>query len=513
MRSSVVHQLMWHQLFPAPAREGPTLQSQLRTHLVNAVLDGRLSAGMRLPSSRELADMLGISRNTVVLAYERLAEDGYLENRPRSGYYVSPRYTGPAVEPLPPDGADVPASSSAGTSKVQWQARMHAVGDVARWLDKPRDWQRYRYPFLYGQFDPTLFPIADWRECSRHALDVGAIRGWAPDAIDHDDHSLVDQLIRRVLPRRGIAAKRDEILLTVGAQHGLYLLAELLIRPGTPVAVEDPGYMDARNILLRRGATLAGLPVDAQGVVPDEAVLRHCRYLYCTPSHQCPTGVTLTTERRLALLAWTRRHDGVLIEDDYDAETQYAGQPLPAIKAIDRDERVIYVGSLSKTLSPGLRIGYVVAPAPVIAQLRVLRRLMIRHPPANNQLAAALFIEHGHYDRLMHRMRDTLAQRATVLCDAVRRHLPQMAFAPPPGGSALWGALPDHVDTRQLRQAAMAHGILIESGEPFFLAAAPPHHHVRLGFSSIPIERIEPGIRELARLLPARQRPRIVHAA
>ncbi|WP_029043448.1 PLP-dependent aminotransferase family protein [Cupriavidus sp. WS] len=508
MRSAVVHQLMWHQLFPAPEREGPTLQSQLRTHLVNAVLDGRVTPGTRLPSSRELADMLGISRNTVVLVYERLAEDGYLENRPRSGYYVTHRYASPAMEALPRDGDGAPAAAPGGTSAVQWQARMHGVAADAKWLEKPHDWQRYRYPFLYGQFDPTLFPIADWRECSRHALDVGAIRGWAPDAIDNDDNSLVDQLIRRVLPRRGIAAKRDEILMTVGAQQALFLLAELLIRPGTRVAVEDPGYMDARNIFLRRGAVLAGLPVDADGVVPDEAALRDCRYLYCTPSHQCPTGVTLTTERRLALLDWTRRCDGVLIEDDYDAETQYAGQPLPAIKAIDRDERVIYVGSLSKTLSPGLRIGYVVAPAAVIVQLRRLRRLMIRHPPANNQLAAALFIEHGHYDRLMHRMREALATRAATLCDAVRQHLGDMRFAAPPGGSALWGMLPGHVDTGQLRRTAMAHGILIESGEPFYLADAPPCNSLRLGFSSIPLERIEPGIRELARLVSPQGRVR-----
>ncbi|WP_342052417.1 MULTISPECIES: MocR-like pyridoxine biosynthesis transcription factor PdxR [unclassified Cupriavidus] len=502
MRPTTVHQLMWHQLLPPPEREGSTLQSQLRTHIVKAVLDGRLVGGTRLPSSRELAEMLEISRNTVVLVYERLTEDGFIENRPRCGYFVSPRNV--AQTPAAQVGVIEDAHADLvqpGTTQVQWSQRLSGRVADSRWLDKPRDWQRYRYPFIYGQFDPTLFPVAHWRECSRHALDVGAIRGWAPDAIDHDDHSLVDQLIRRVLPRRGIAARREEILLTVGAQQGLYLLAELLISPGTRVGVEDPGYMDARNILRRRGATLVGLDVDARGLVPDEARLRDCRYLYCTPSHQCPTGVTLNNERRLALLEWARRADGVLIEDDYDAETQYQGQPLPAIKALDRDERVIYVGSLSKTLSPGLRIGYIVAPAEVITELRLLRRMMIRHPPANNQLAAALFIEHGHYDRLMFRMRDALAMRANALTEALKRYIPSLAFTAPSGGSALWGHFTDGVRTAELLDIARAHGILVEPGEPFFLDSRDGGHHIRFGFSSIPVERIDAGIRELARLV------------
>ncbi|GAA4015617.1 PLP-dependent aminotransferase family protein [Actimicrobium antarcticum] len=498
-RYSADHQLLWHQLFPAPERDGPTLQSQLRTRLVSALLDGRLATGMRLPSSRDLAAMLGISRNTVVLAYEKLAEDGYVENRPRSGYFVSSRYLLSAK----PTRHSAKKATDQDTS-VQWHSRFNATHAGAKWLNKPHDWQRYRYPFLYGQFDPGLFPIADWRESSRQALDVTAIRGWAPDAIDSDDDALLDQLIRRVLPRRGIAASRDEVLLTVGAQQALYLLAELFIEPGTRIAVEDPGYMDARNIFARRGAVLAGLAVDADGVVPDAAVLQGVQYLYCTPSHQCPTGVTLTTERRLALLDWARREDGILIEDDYDAETQYTGQPLPALKAIDQDGRVIYIGSLSKSLSPGLRLGYVVAPAPVIAQLRVLRRLMIRHPPTNNQLTLALFIEHGHYDHLLHNLRSALADRAQVLSAACREHLPAMQVITPHGGSALWARLPDGINTAVLRQAAMAHGLLIESGETFFLDETPPLCYLRLGYSSIAADRIKPGIRVLAELLRSR---------
>jgi len=505
MRNNDVYQVMWHQIFPNPDRQASTLQSQLRVGFVDAMRDGRLLAGMRLPSSRELADMLSVSRNTVVLVYEKLVEDGYLENRPRNGYYVSDQYlshartttaTAPAIETKP-----------ASSNPVDWHRRMIGLPAGMRWLDKPGDWQRYRYPFLYGQFDPSLFPIADWRECSRRALDVSAIHRWAPDAIDHDNESLLAQLIWHVLPRRGIAAKREEVLLTVGAQQALYLISELLVAPGSTVAVENPGYMDARNIFLRRGAHLVGLDIDHEGVLPDRDVLAEAQTVYCTPSHQCPTGITLSAARRAALLAWARECDGILIEDDYDAEMQYTGKPSPALKAIDHDHRTIYIGSLSKTLSPGLRIGYIVAPAEVIEQLRVLRRLMIRHPATNNQMAAALFIAHGHYDRFVHAMREELARRAKALTHALQTHLPEMQFQPPDGGSALWGEFAAGFDTRKLRQAAHEHGILIESGESFFLAQADRINHVRLGFSSIPVDRIEPGIKELAALVKRQRTP------
>jgi GntR family transcriptional regulator/MocR family aminotransferase len=496
VRNSDVHQVMWHQIFPHPDRHTSTLQSQLRVGFVDAMLDGRLMAGMRLPSSRELADMLSISRNTVVLVYEKLTEDGYLENRPRNGYYVSDQY----LRHIRDTTATAPARQKETPGQIDWSKRMSALPEEMKWLDKPGDWQRYRYPFLYGQFDSSLFPIADWRECSRRALDVSAIHGWAPDAIDNDNESLVAQLIWRVLPRRGIAAKREEVLLTVGAQQALYLISELLVAPGSCVAVEDPGYMDARNIFLRRGARLIGLGVDKDGVVPDRNSLATAQTVYCTPSHQCPTGITMSAERRMALLAWARECNGLLVEDDYDAEMQYAGKPSPALKAIDHDQRTIYIGSLSKTLSPGLRIGYIVAPAAVIKQLRVLRRLMIRHPPSNNQLAAALFISHGHYERSVHNMRAELAKRAALLTDALRTYLPELQFTPPDGGSALWGQFAAGCDTRQLRQAALERDILIESGEAFFWAHPGQHNCIRLGFSSIPSERIDAGIKELASL-------------
>jgi GntR family transcriptional regulator/MocR family aminotransferase len=497
------HELMWRQLLGSPARGGTLLQVQLRTALVNAMLDGRLPPGLRLPSGRDLAALTGVSRNTVVLVYERLVSDGYLEARPRDGFYVCGSI----------DRADVARVGGAHAGgRPDWHARVRLAQDTFRWLDRPAGWEKFRYPFVYGQFDPKLFPLAHWRECSRRALEGAAVEHWAHDGTNGDSAELVDQLIRRVLPRRGIAATPDQILLTLGTQHGLYLLAELFAHDGTMVGVEDPGYMDARNIFAHRGATIVPLPVDGQGVACS-ASLAACDYVYCTPSHQCPTGTTMSTERRLALLENASRHDQVIVEDDYDPETQYVGQPLPALKAIDKNERVIYLGSLSKLLSPGLRIGYVVASAPVIERLRVIRRLMIRQVPGNNQIAAARFIEHGHYDRLLTVTRHTLGERAAALVDALRRHLPDARFAEPHGGSALWLRLAGRPDMVALRAACIAERLLYDPGEPFFHGAMT-EPHLRVGFSSIPVERIEPGMRLFARIVqrcadrvPARSMP------
>ncbi|WP_144138248.1 PLP-dependent aminotransferase family protein [Paraburkholderia sp. BCC1884] len=484
------HDLMWQQLLPTPARGGTPLQVQLRTALVNAILDGRLPAGLRLPSGRELATLASVSRNTAVLVYERLVADGYLEARPRDGFYVCDAIR--HAEPAQVDGAAM-------LHRPDWHARTSHSGDSFRWLDRPAGWQKFRYPFVFGQFDPKLFPLSDWRECSRQALDVPSVESWAQDGAHGDSSRLIDQLIRRVLPRRGIAATPDQILLTMGTQHGLYLLAGLFAKPGTVFGVENPGYMDARNIFARNGARVAPLPVDPFGVERSPE-LAACDYVYCTPSHQCPTGVTMSTDRRLDLLDHAARYDQVIFEDDYDPETQYVGQPLPALKAIDKCDRVIYLSSLSKLLSPGLRIGYVVGPASVIEKLRVMRRLMIRQAPGNNQVAAALFIEQGHYDRLLNQTRQTLSARAAALIDALRRYLPDALFNVPHGGSSAWVKLPGNPDLTALRAACIAQGLLFDPGEPFFYEAMR-EPYIRLGFSSIGVERIEPGVRELARLV------------
>ena len=487
-----LNEAMWKQLLQRSARGNMSLQGQIREMLVSAILDGQLPAGVPIPSSREMADQLGVARNTVVLAYQQLADEGYLVSRERSGHFVNAEMLAGrlASRARPPHTELVRAAPD-------WSRRLRLRPSRQRSIVKPADWQKHPYPFLYGQFDATLFPTADWRECCIKALSVLDIRDWAPDQITRDDDSLVQQIRTRVLPRRGVWASADEIVITVGAQHALYLVADLLMREGTRVGIEDPGYPDARNVFSSRTSELIALPVDREGL-PVTDTLRGIDFVYATPSHQCPTTVTMPLERREALLKMADEADFVVIEDDYESENRFDGEPIPALKSLDRSNRVIYVGSLSKTLAPGLRIGYIVGPAELIAELRALRRLMLRHPTSFIQRAFALFLSLGHYDALLRRLAAAQRERAGAVVDALARHLPRCEVVPVSGGGSCWVKLPDALDASELAQRASEHGVLIEPGAVFFMADPPPPQFFRLGYSSIAAEAIDPGIRLLA---------------
>src|SRR5215204_3336595 len=481
---------MWGQLFAlAPSGQGP-LQARIRQMLVAAILDGRLSPGTALPSSRELAEELGIARNTVVLAYQHLVDAGFLESSERRGYFVS-------REIEPPQLAVAPAAAS---SAIDWSRRFVVRPSEQRNIVKASDWQRYPYPFLYGQFDPALFPVAEWRECSRRALGASELKGWAQDLIDGDDPLLVEQIRSRLLPRRGVWVTPAEVMVTIGAQQALFLLADLLVSRHTTVGIEDPGYPDARNIFAMKTSRIRAIPVDPRGAAI-EGRLRGCDYVYLTPSCQCPTTATMSRERCEAVLAFAAAHDAVVLEDDYETDTNFAEQPTPALKSLDSHQRVIYVGSLSKILAPGLRLGYIIGPPELIREARALRRLMLRHPPANNQRTAALFLSLGHHEVLGRRLGHIHRDRAQVLKRALDRHLPELSCSAASGCSAFWLEGPPWLDTRELAERARDRGVLIEPGDVFFAGERPPLNILRLGFSSISSDRIEPGIAELAALL------------
>ncbi len=487
---------IWRALLARGGGGDASLQGRIREMLVSAILDGTLPPDTPVPSSREMAEHLGVARNTVVLAYQQLRDDGYLEARERSGYYVSRAILAGRALPSPPPPPG---------EQLDWERRLCVLPRAQRSITKPANWQQYPHPFLYGQFDPALFPTAEWRECCIKALSVMGIREWAPDQITRDDETLVQQIRTRVLPRRGVWAGADELIVTVGAQHALYMVADLLVRRGTRVAIEEPGYPDARNIFLLRTPQVESVPVDAFGL-PVDSRLAGVDYVYVTPSHQCPTGVTMPIERRRALLAMADSEDFVVIEDDYETENRFDGEPIPALKSLDRSERVIYIGSLSKSLAPGLRIGYVVAAAPLIAELRALRRLMLRHPSALVQRAFALFLSLGHHDAQMRRLAVAQRERFEVLMDAMRAHLPQCAVAPVSGGGSCWARLPDEMSAVALAQSAAERGVLIEPGDVFFRASPPPGSYVRLGYQSIPAASIVPGIEALAGVMAELQR-------
>lgn len=473
----------WDQLFVRTAESGRPLQARLREMIVGAIGDGWLSVDMPLPSSRQLARDLGVARNTVLLAYQQLVDEDVLEARERSGYFVRPgRWEQPTTRPAPSPAAT-----------INWATRLTARPSCQRNIEKPIDWINKPYPFLYGQSDPTLFPINDWRECARQALSMLEIRGWAADLVDGDDPELIEQIRTRVLPRRGIWAASDEIMITLGAQQALYLLAELLVRPGMAVGVEEPGYPDANNIFQLKSATLKSLPVGRHGVDPDD-LPNDCDLLLLTPSRQCPTGVRLPTDRRERLLELAEKRDMLIIEDDFESNFGLTPNATTAMRSMDRSDRVLYVGSLSKTLAPGLRLGYIVGPPAVMREARALRRLMLRHPPTNNQRALALFLALGHFDRLLRRLIHAMQERAESLQTAMALHMPGFNVSHGVGGSSVWVKGPDSLDSRALALAALEAGVLIEPGDVFFRQDQPPKHYFRLGFSSISSSRIERGI-------------------
>ncbi len=473
---------------------GESLQSQLQRHISDAILHGQLAADEMLPSTRRLAKQLGVARNTVVLVYQLLSEQGFIESRERSGYYVARDLSG-----ILPRKTNTNSLRPVQTS-VDWSERLARRPSSQRSITKPGNWRDFPYPFIYGQMDHDLFPLAVWRECNRQALGRLAVDEWSDDQFGADDMLLVEQIRTRVLPRRGVFVESDEILVTIGAQNALWILSGLLISQTSTIGIEDPGYADARNIFELRAGSTAALEIDGQGLIPG-AQLKNLDYVYTTPSHQSPTTVTMPLERRVELLKQAVADDFIIIEDDYEGEMNYVGETTPALKSMDREGRVVYVGSLSKNLAPGLRIGYLVGPPRLVAEARQLRRLILRHPPANNQRCLALFLAQGHYDSLLNRIHKVYHQRWQTMRDALDKYFPASFATPTFGGSSFWVEGPQELDSQLLSDTALEQGIIIEPGDVHFFADTPPQNYFRLGFSAISENRIEDGIRKLAKII------------
>ena len=470
-----------------------SLQAQIREILVEAIRIGQLKPGDPVPSTRAMATRLDVSRNTVTLAYQALVSDGFLQSRERSGFYVDPA----AI-----DGMVARPKARHVEGQIDWGPRLAKNPGAQRNLNKPENWHDYPYPFVYGQVDREIFPIAEWRDCVRQAMGKRWIDAWTEDRFGADDPLLVEEIARRILPLRGITAEPDEIIVTLGAQNALYLIAAMLVGRETVVALEDPGYPDMRNICALRSDNLRTLPVGPEGM-DFEGRLEGVDLVFCTPSHQFPTTVTMPVERRRALLAEARVRDQVIIEDDYEFETNYTGTPRPALKSLDEDGRVIYVGSLSKSLMPGLRLGFIVADRALVAELRALRRLMLRHPPGNNQRAAALFLANGHFDVLVRRIHRVYRERWQVMGEALSQYLPGWAEQPGFGGSAYWLAGPEGLCSDSLAERALEEGVVVEPASIFFRDSTAGRRHLRLGFSSIAAEKIPDGIERLSRIARA----------
>lgn len=474
-------------------------QQQIREKLVQLIKQDAFD-NKPLPSTRKMAELIGVSRNTIIFVYESLVDEGYIISRKRSGFFVHPEL------PLEPNLTQQNLDPLMPTQEPDWDKRLQKRPSQFASLNKNDDWTKYPFPFIYGQVDPKEFPIYQWRECSRIVESRGKIHEWVKGFIDVDDPELVTQIRQKILSKRGIVAQSDEILITLGTQNSLFLLAHLLAGDDITFGVEDPGHADLRHIISVCNGKLKALEIDSGGVKIGEQ-LKHCQYVCVTPSHQYPTTVTMEVERRKKLLEQAAKDSFVVIEDDYESEVNFIEKPLPALKSFDQHGRVIYVGSLSKSLSPGIRIGYLVANKKLVQELRKLRHLHYRHPPANNQRIAALFISQGFYDSHLRRIRHTYESKWLLMQQGIERYLDSCKLYSTAGSFCFWIALPKGLNSEELLNAASQQGVLIESGNSLFMAETKPTNYIRLGFSAIPQDKILSGLSILGKLINKLQNP------
>lgn len=459
------------------------LYRQVRRVIEHGIAVGIFDSRRRLPSSRELAAELKVARNTINLAYQELLTEGLVLSHERRGMFVNP-------EMLAAAEAEVPTTDS----MIDWSSRMRRYADEGvQEVEKTADWYTYPYPFVAGQVDVHSFPATAWVRSLREALYEPHRFASLQDSVGADDPMLVEMIRRQILPARGIEVGPEEILITVGSQQGLDLLARTLLGPHQRVGIENPGYLDARHIFLRTGAQVYGIDVDGDGLCLPET-LSGTAVLYATPSHQHPSNVTLSMERRRRLLKLAAASGTVLIEDDYDSEFRYEGSPSPALKALDSTGDVLYLGTFSKFLSPGLRLGFLVGPAELITELRRVRRYQLRHPPGHMQRALALMIDSGDYHRSLRKHRRQMRTRWDMVSELSTQCLPWEQGPYPPGGVSLWVDGPAQLDAVELVRRAETRGVLMERGDIFFSQSDAPQNYFRIGFGAIPTRSIPEGL-------------------
>ncbi|MTI18097.1 PLP-dependent aminotransferase family protein [Rhodobacteraceae bacterium RKSG542] len=461
-----------------------SLQAQLITCVVTLVLQQQIPAGTRMPSSRSLASFLGISRLTVTLAYNELVAQNYLVALPRSGYAIS--HDAPKRQSFYP-------TAPIGSKALDWSTRLRPDRQRQRAIVKRRDWEQFPFPFLYGQMDWSLFNHAAWRDCARRALGLKEFDLLAGDWASEDDPMLIDHICTRTLPRRGIQATPDEVLITMGAQNALWMIIDLLKHDGRLAVYEDPGYPDIPEMLRFSEARSLAVTVDNEGINPD-SLPNNTGYVFVTPSHHVPTGVTMPMQRRRELLKAANDKDFLIVEDDYEFEIGLPTSPSPALKSIDTAERVIYVGSFSKSIFPGLRLGYMVAPEPFIRQARALRAMMLRHPPGHMQRTTAYFLAQGYYDALIVKMGDAMRERRERLYAALSQSDFEIISPSQYGGTSLWVKADERIDCEEFSAALAKRGVLIEAGTPFFENSPKPCPYFRMGYSVIQKDAIEEGV-------------------
>ena len=456
------------------------LSVRIYRQLVEAVVDGRLRRGDRVPPTRELARRLSVSRNTVAVAYERLAGEGFLVSRVGDGTFVAADQHGPVRDRRAPAG-DVRARALWASAGAELPATPATVA----------------YDFRVGAPDPRLFPLAAWRRCvARELRPASVLAPGADEAGGH--HGLRRAIARHIGMSRAVHAAADDVLVTHGTQQALDLIGRVLLEPGTCVAVEEPGYLRVRQLFARLGARVVGVPVDAEGLRVS-AIPGAARLVYVTPSHQFPLGVAMSLERRIALLAWANRRRAVVVEDDYDSEFRFKGRPLDPLQSLDRDGRVIYVGSFSKVMRPVVRLGFLVAPASLQPALRAAKQLTDSSGVLPTQAALAHFIDEGSLAKHIRKASREYAARHERIVTVLRRDFARwLEVIPSSAGLHVAARIAGGVsiDVRRVVSEAQDAGVRVYPLSRFCYEP-PAQPGLVIGYGLIPTGSIDEGLRRL----------------
>ncbi|GLK54165.1 GntR family transcriptional regulator/MocR family aminotransferase [Methylopila capsulata] len=480
-------------------RPDAPLHRQLYDRLVDGIAAGAIKPGEKLPSTRDLAQFLGVSRNTIMLAFEHLTAEGFLEGQSGSGTYVAREPPSKAATPAP--ARINPALRAAGTLD-----RSFACG--SGFADVPATLRHMRRPVPFRSNFPAVdaFPVQVWAklaadiyrkmspELAGELMGEGDPQGYAP---------LRAAIVEHVTLGRGLVCRPENVVVFAGAQHAVDLACRILLTEGETAWCEDPGYDGAYASVTAAGARPVAVPVDADGLDVAAGVARapDARLAYVSPSKQFPLGMSLSLERRRALLDWASRADAWILEDDYDAEFRYAGRPLPALHALDREGRVIYLGTFSKTLFPGLRLGFAIVPDALVEAFVAARSVTGRYSPMLEQALVARFMSEGHFASHVRRMRKLYAQRQTHLLDALARRLSDwMTPEPTDTGMEIVARLRPGLSARRVAAAAIQEGL-----ELMPLSALAREAEVddllTIGFSAFSAEQMDEGVETLRTVL------------
>lgn len=459
------------------------LQRQIYDDLRRLILDRRLAPATRLPSTRELARELAVSRNTVLAAFEQLLAEGYLSGRRGAGTYVSAEL---------PDAAPVAANVMSTVAKPRRRGLSRRGAALAGIVHRRRG---HGEPFSLGQPAVDEFPFDVWsRLLARTWRSPGGLAGHGNPA----GHPPLRAAIADYLgTARAVRCTAEQVVIVAGAQQAVALAAQILLDPGDEALIEEPGYAGLRGALTAAGLRVTPVPVDAEGIDIDRgaALAPDARFVCVAPSHQYPLGMTMSLARRLALIDWARRQDAWIVEDDYDSEYRYAGRPLAALQGLDETGRVLYVGSFSKVLFPTLRLGYVVVPEDLVDAFCRARAALDDHPSMLAQPALAQFFAEGHFAAHVRRTRRLYAERQEALLDAAGRHLDGLLeVAPDEAGmhllAGLAPALANRMDDRAAAERLAAAGVTATPLSDYYVGP-PDRQGLLLGYAAFDARAIE----------------------